>query len=125
LRANQSPGGFSAISRRGSKDPIEVAGYARVGGRAGDGFVSFDDQEDGIRRRARELRLSISDDAWLGEPDASRRLLHDPPEVEETMARIEDPNDPAAAPYSGGCSPTPCTPAGSRTARARTDVAWP
>ena len=66
LRPNRFSAGFSAMSSRAKKDPSVVAAYARVsrvGGRAGDGFISFDDQEDGIRWHARELGLTIPDDA--------------------------------------------------------------
>jgi DNA invertase Pin-like site-specific DNA recombinase len=87
------------VSRRAKLDPSVVAAYARVsrvGGRAGDGFISFDDQEDGIRRRARELGLTIPDDGWFREPDASGGSFRNRPKWDEMMARIEDPDDPLA-----------------------------
>lgn len=87
------------MTRRAKKDPRIVAAYSRVsrvGGRAGDGFISFDDQEDGIRQRARELGLTIPADAWFREPDASGGSFKNRPKWDEMMARIEDPADPLA-----------------------------
>jgi DNA invertase Pin-like site-specific DNA recombinase len=87
------------MSGRAKKDPSIVAAYtrvSRVGARAGDGFISFDDQEDGIRSRARELGLTIPDDAWVREPDASGGSFKNRPKWDELMARIEDPEDPVA-----------------------------
>jgi DNA invertase Pin-like site-specific DNA recombinase len=87
------------MSGRPKKDPRIVAAYtrvSRVGGRMGDGFISFDDQEDGIRHRASELGLTIPDDAWFREPDASGGSFKHRPRWDEMMARIEDPDDPIA-----------------------------
>src|SRR5215217_4140352 len=87
------------MSRRARKDPSVVAAYARVsrvGGRAGDGFISFEDQEDGIRWRARELGLTVPVDAWFREPDASGGSFKNRPKWDEMMARIDDPDDPVA-----------------------------
>lgn len=80
---------FLTVSRRAKKDPRIVAAYSRashVKGRSGDGFISFDDQEDGIRRRARELGLTIPDDAWFREPDASGGSFKNGPKRDEMMA---------------------------------------
>jgi site-specific DNA recombinase len=87
------------MAGRAKKDPNVVAAYARVsrvGGRAGDGFISFDDQEDGIRRRARELGLRVPDDAWFREADASGGSFKKRPKWDEMMGRISDPYDPVA-----------------------------
>lgn len=87
------------MSRRAKKDPRIVAAYSRVsrvGGRAGDGFISFDDQEHGIRQRADALGLTIPQDAWFRESDASGGSFKNRPKWDEMIARIEDPTDPLA-----------------------------
>src|SRR4051794_20472228 len=71
-----------------------VAGYtriSRVGARKGEGFISLDDQREGIVRRAAELNLEIGE--WFHDPDYSGGNLQRP-EWERLMGRVLDPSDP-------------------------------
>lgn len=82
------------MTKKNTKLLAAYSRVSRVGGRAGDGFISFDDQEDGIRWRARELGITIPEDAWYREPDASGGSFKNRPEWDKMMERINDPGDP-------------------------------
>jgi DNA invertase Pin-like site-specific DNA recombinase len=68
-----------------------VAGYlrvSRVGARKGEGFISPEEQREGIARRAADLGLTIPDDAWFFDADRSGGNF-ERPEWEQLMGRIE------------------------------------
>lgn len=72
---------------------IAYTRISRLGGRRGEGFVSQEDQADGITGRVRELGLRIVD--WAHDPDCTGGNLRRP-EWEHAMQRILDLTDPVS-----------------------------
>lgn len=76
---------------RDSRNPLEVAGYirvSRIGGRAGEGYISPNQQRESIEAYAKSLGAMVPEDAWYDDQDFSGGNL-DRPAWEALVQRIE------------------------------------
>jgi site-specific DNA recombinase len=77
-----------------TSQPVPVAGYtriSRVGGRRGEGFISEDDQREGILLKADQMGCEIVE--WFHDPDFPGDNMQRPA-WERCLARVEDTRDP-------------------------------
>lgn len=82
---------LSGVASSGGSEPRPVGGYirvSRVGGRTGEGYISPDEQREGIDAYAKQLNAHVPDDAWFKDEDYSGGSF-DRPAWEDLIARIE------------------------------------